>query len=206
MWEPNKMMRIFALGAAVATAFLMPQIATAQSNNTQPTWVKVCNVDATSKREVCWVRQELRAGTGQFIASATISQFTGDPEVSFALAVPLGMQLQQGMRAQVDGGKQTEIAFAICYPNACVGEAKVSGDFVSSLKAGGELRVSMINPGEKIVFFTFSLAGFTKTYDGDGLDIVAADERQNELLAALRAKADEKQKRLIEAQQGNEAQ
>lgn len=196
------MMRILTLGAAVVTAFLIPQTATAQSNNTQPAWVKVCNADPATKREVCWVRQELRAGTGQFIASATLSKFTGEPDISFALAVPLGMQLKQGMRVQVDGGKQTEIGFSICYPNACVGETKVNEAFVSSLKAGGELRVSMINPGEKIVFFNFSLIGFTKAFDGDGLDVAAADERQNELLAALRAKADEKQKRLIEAQQG----
>ena len=83
--------------------------------------------------------QELRADNGQFIASATLRQVVGEDKISFIAAVPPGMLLQPGLRAQVDTGKQNEIKYDICFPNACYGQMDATGDFVTSLKGGGQL-------------------------------------------------------------------
>jgi invasion protein IalB len=164
-------------------------------------WVKVCNTDPSSKKELCLVIQELRADTGQFIASATLRQFTGDPAISFIAAVPPGMLIQPGIQAVIDNGKPFEIKYGICFPNACYGELKVDDTFVSALKSGGQMVIKTLNQQAQTVTFPLSLAGFTKTYDGKGLDAAAAKAKQDELNKALQARAEEARKKLIEQQQ-----
>src|SRR4051812_29406482 len=43
-----------------------------------PTWIKTCDTDKVSKKELCIVTQELRADSGTFIASAAVRRITGD--------------------------------------------------------------------------------------------------------------------------------
>lgn len=111
------------------------------------------------------------------------------------------MLLQPGMRAQVDTGKQNEIKYDICFPNACYGQMDATGDFVTSLKGGGQLVLLTLTQAGKGVSFPFKLTGFTKTYDGKGIDAQAAQAQQNDLNKALQARAEEARKKLIEQQQ-----
>ncbi len=82
-----------------------------------------------------------------------------------------------------------------------VDELKVDQNFVDAMKAGGQLTISTLNQGEKIVTFPLTLIGFTKVYDGEGLDQAGAQARQSELNEALQARAAEARKKLIEQQQ-----
>jgi invasion protein IalB len=167
----------------------------------QPAWVKLCNTDPASKKELCLTLQELRAETGQFIASATLRQITGDDKVSFIAAVPPGMLIQPGLRVQVDSGKQYPVKYGICYPNACYGELDVDTDFVAALKKGKQLVLTTLNQQAKGVAFPMTLAGFGKAYDGKGLDAAGQQQRQEDLNKALQARAEEARKKLIEQQQ-----
>ncbi len=199
----SKGLTISGLAAVFLAAATMPHsdVAQAQAPNADVKWVKVCNTDPNTNKELCLVIHELRAETGQFIASATLRQFTGESEISFVAAVPPGMLLEPGLRVQIDGGTQHEIQFGICFPNACYGELKVDQNFVDAMKAGGQLTIRTLNQGEKIVTFPLTLIGFTKVYDGEGLDQAGAQARQNELNEALQARAAEARKKLIEQQQ-----
>jgi invasion protein IalB len=167
----------------------------------QPAWVKLCNTDPASKKELCLTLQELRAETGQFIASATIRQLTGDDKVSFIAAVPPGMLIQPGLRVQIDSGKQYPVKYGICYPNACYGELDVDTDFIAALKKGKQLVLTTLNQQAKGVAFPMTLAGFGKAYDGKGLDAAGQQARQNDLNKALQARAEQARKKLIEQQQ-----
>jgi invasion protein IalB len=164
-------------------------------------WVKLCNTDPASKKELCLVIQELKADTGQFIASAAIRQITGEPKISFIASVPVGMAIQPGMRVQIDDGQQQEIKYGICFPNACYGELEINADFVNKLKAGNKLVITTVTAQAKGVTFPMTLSGFTKTYDSAGLDAAAAQAKQDELNKALQARAEEARKKLIEQQQ-----
>jgi invasion protein IalB len=164
-------------------------------------WLKLCNTDPASKKELCLVIQELRAETGQFIASATIRQFTGDTKISFIAAVPPGMLIQPGLRAQIDTGKQFEMKYGICYPNACYAELEVNPDFIASLKNGKQLIITTLNQQAKGVNFPMPLTGFSKVFDGKGLDATQAKARQDELNKALQARAEEARKKLVDQQQ-----
>ena len=167
----------------------------------QPSWVKLCNTDPASKKELCLIIQELRAETGQFIASATIRQITGDPKISFIAAVPPGMLIQPGLRVQVDQGKQFPVKYGICFPNACYAELDVDDAFIASMKSGNQVIITTLSQQGKGVNFPLTLAGFTKAMEGKGLDAAAAKARQDDLNKALQARAEEARKKLIEQQQ-----
>jgi invasion protein IalB len=166
-----------------------------------PSWVKLCNTDPASKKELCLVIQELRAETGQFIASSTLRQITGDDKISFIAAVPPGMLIQPGLRAQIDTGKQYPIKYGICYPNACYGELDVDADFLASMRKGKQLILTTLNQQAKGVSFPMTLAGFSKAYDGKGLDAQGQQARADDLNKALQARAEEARKKLIQQQQ-----
>jgi invasion protein IalB len=167
----------------------------------QPAWVKLCNTDPASKKELCLTLQELRAETGQFIASATLRQMTGDDKISFIAAVPPGMLIQPGLRVQIDTGKQYPVKYGICYPNACYGELEVDADFVGALRKGKQLVLTTLNQQAKGVAFPMTLSGFGKAYDGKGLDAAGQAQRQDDLNKALQARAEEARKKLIQQQQ-----
>jgi invasion protein IalB len=187
----------FAQDAAAPAAPAAP----AAAPDAQSPWVKICNTDPATKKELCLVTQELRAENGQFIASATLRQFTGDPKISFIAAVPIGMLIQPGVRIAIDGGAQTEVKYGICFPNACYAEIEVNADFIASLKKGNQLVVTVLNPQAKGLNFPMSLAGFTKTFDGAGIDAAAAQARQDQLNQALQQRAEEARQRLIQQQE-----
>jgi invasion protein IalB len=164
-------------------------------------WAKLCNTDPATGKELCLTIQEIRADTGQFIASATIRTIAGDPKKSLIAAVPPGMLLQPGLRVQIDDGAQQEVKYGICFPNACYGELEINDEFVTKLKAGGKLTLTTLNQQAKPVNFPMTLAGFTKAYDAAGLDTAAQQARENELADALARRAETARQKLIEQQQ-----
>ena len=164
-------------------------------------WAKLCNADPATGKELCLTIQEIRADTGQFIASATIRTIAGEEKKSLITAVPPGMLLQPGLRVQVDDQPPTDVKYGICFPNACYAEIEVNDDFVGKLKAGGRLTITTLNQQAKPVNFPMTLAGFTKAYDGQGLDQAAQQARESELADALARRAENARQKLIEQQQ-----
>jgi invasion protein IalB len=164
-------------------------------------WAKLCNTDPATGKELCLTIQEIRADTGQFIASATIRTIAGDAKKSLITAVPPGMLLQPGLRIQIDDQPQVEVKYGICFPNACYGELEVDDAFVTKLKAGGKLTLTTLNQQAKPVNFPMTLAGFTKAFDGKGMDQAAQQARESELADALAHRAENARQKLIEQQQ-----
>lgn len=189
--------------AALAAALLFPSAAWAQdaAPDDQSQWVKICSEDPGNNKRLCLVTQELHADTGQFIASATLRRYEGEQKSTFIAAVPPGMLIQPGLRAQIDDGKQYEVKYSICFPNACYADIEINDDFISALKAGGQLTITTLNQQGKGISFPLTLAGFTKTYDGEGVDPTAGRAQLEDLTKSLREHADEARQKLIEQQQ-----
>jgi invasion protein IalB len=165
-------------------------------------WVKICNTDPATQKVLCLVTQELRAENGQFIASATLRQITGEDKIQFIAAVPPGVLIQPGVRVQVDESPQQEVKYGICFPNACYAEMEVNADFITSLKRGNTLNVIALNAQARGLTFPMTLSGFTRAYDGAGIDAEAAQAREEELNSALQRRAEALRQRLREAQGG----
>ncbi len=159
-------------------------------------WTRICSKDPQENKDVCLITQEIRAETGQFLASVAVREVQDDPKKQFIIAVPPGMLLQPGMRVIIDQGQPAAARFAICFPNACYGDAEINADFITSMKKGQALIVQAINQVGRTVNFTLVLKDFAKAYDGPPIDPKVIEEQQKKLQEELQKKAEEQRKRL----------
>jgi hypothetical protein len=72
---------------------------------------------------------------------------------------------------------------------------------VKALKKGNQLALVVVNPQNRPIPIELSLAGFSKTFDGPGIDRAAAEAQRRQLSEALQKSAEEARKKLIEQQQ-----
>ncbi len=192
---------VFATAVPAASA----EDAPATAPEALPPWNKVCNTDQTSKRSICLTIQDVRADTGQSIVSVSLRQVTGDPKVYFVAAVPMGMIIPPGMRIQIDKNEPIDIKYQSCFGNACYGEIEASEAFLGTLKNGSQLTITTVNQRAKSMNFGMTLAGFTKAFDGDGMDPPAY---QDLLRKAQEARSAASRNKLLDelkgsAQEGN---
>lgn len=163
-------------------------------------WIKLCNEDPQAKKTVCLMNQELRTDEGQFLASVAIREIVGDSRKVLLVAVPPGMLIQPGLRVQVDGGKQEQARYSICFPNACYAEMVVTDATIAQFKKGNQLILTTLNQQAKPVNFPISLAGFTKVYEGPPIDAATLQARQDKLESELQKRAEEARNKLIDEQ------
>nr|WP_306266775.1 invasion associated locus B family protein [Pararhizobium sp. IMCC3301] len=188
--------------AAAVLAVGFGGAAHAQENTPAETaWVKVCNKDPNSEKDVCLTTQEIRADTGQFLASVAVREIGGNEKQSLVIAVPPGMLIQPGLRLQVDKNKQKEIKYGICFPNACYAELPIDPAVVAEMKRGNELILTTLNQQAKAINFKLTLVGFTASYDGSPIDPAQLKVQQEKLREELQQKAEAARQRLIEQQQ-----
>lgn len=179
----------------------------AASGQAPSPWIKICGTDPQTKKEGCVVSQELRAETGQPIATISI-QNTPDPKkYGLGLVVPLGFVLPPGIVINVDGDKKATAPFVICIPGgqkqppACVAQAVVADDLVGALRKGSKLSLVVTTPQGKTIPIDVSLAGFAKSFDGPGVDKAAAENVRQQLAKGLQERAEEARQKLIDQQQ-----
>ncbi|MEP0520659.1 MAG: invasion associated locus B family protein [Hyphomicrobiales bacterium] len=198
--KPKFLNAAMIAGACVAASFAGSAIAQ-DANPAAAAWVKVCNQEPNSKKNICLTTQEIRADTGQFLASVAIREIGENEKRSLIIAVPPGMLIQPGLRLQVDKNKQREIKYGICFPNACYAELNIDDAVVAEMKRGNELVLTTLNQQAKAINFQLTLSGFTKSYDGDPIDPAELQAQQQKLRDELQQKAEAARQRLIEQQQ-----
>lgn len=189
-------------GGAIAALAFSASIAGASAQTEEPDspWIKVCNVDPKVNKQICLITQELRTNTGQFLASVALREIEGEARKTLLIAVPTGMLIQPGLRVQVDSGKQEQAKYGICFPNACYSELVIDDSFVASMKQGGKLVLTTLNQQAKAIPLELTLIGFTKVYDGEPMDVAELQAKQDQLQSELQRRADEARQKLIDAQ------
>jgi invasion protein IalB len=182
--------------APPAKAPEQPQAPTQQAVAIPSPWTKICNRDPQANKEVCLVAQDIRAETGQFLASVAVREVEGEPKKQFIIAVPPGMQLQPGMRVVIDKNEPLPARYSICFPNACYGDMDIDGKFIDVMKKGQALTVQAINQVGRTVNFTLVLKDFAKAYEGPPVDPKEVEEQQRKLREGMQKQADEVLKKL----------
>ncbi|MFC0287474.1 invasion associated locus B family protein [Kaistia hirudinis] len=191
-----------AAGAAPAADQAAPAAAAAPAAGgaTPPAWIKECAQDQQSKKKLCITSQELRAETNQFISSLQIRKLEGEPKMALTAIVLTGQLIQPGLLIQVDQNKAIPLKYVICDPSVCYAQGEIDDAFIASLKKGKRIAAITMNPQGKPMVFPFPLTGFTKTFDGEGLDRAAGAAKRNELQEAVQKRAAERNKALIDQQ------
>lgn len=196
---------------AFAAVFLAASIAVsaqeAPAAQERQSWLKVCNTNATTNAESCIVTQELRADTGRFIAGVTIQTGREPGKYNVSTVVPIGMVLPPGVSLSVDGETLARAQYTICLPPSsnqaavCLAQAPIDESFITALKKGSKLALVVVNNQTKEIPIEMTLAGFSKSFDGPGVDRAAAESHREQLSDALQKSAEEARKKLIEQQQ-----
>jgi invasion protein IalB len=187
-----------AAGPAVPSAPVPAVQPPSTANAAQPEWVKVCSTDPASKKEVCLISRDVRAETGQTIASVALREIKGEAKRFFLAAMPPGLLIQPGIRIVVDQKEPQAGKFSICFPNACYAEVEVKDDFVPALKRGQQIVVQAMNQQAQTIGFPVTLSGFTKAYDGAPLDPKVVADQQKKLQEELTRRAEEARKRYMD--------
>ena len=161
-------------------------------------WLKFCNEDPKSKKQLCAITQEKKAETGQFLASISLRELEGAKRKALVIAITPGMLLRHGLTLQIDKGKQLKGTFSICFPNACFSDLAVDEAFVAQMKKGATISVTALNQQAQPVRFDLTLSGFTASYDGNAIDLNRSAEEQKKLQDLLRKRAEEQRLKLLE--------
>lgn len=186
-----------ASGAAAAT----PNIEDLQH------WTKVCNPDPTTNQQGCAVFYRLFANATTIIAQISLSYLVDDPNTILLSAwVPstAGVFLDQGLALSIDGADPSLVPYRLCDPQICIAEDNVPPAFITALKAGGELTMTVVVPdqtnGTQSVAIPISLIGFTAAYDGPGMSPDEVQAAQDTLNQAMQDRIDEARQQLIDQQ------
>jgi invasion protein IalB len=171
-------MRIIPLSLALAAIAFIAAPAWAATEAPAPSkWVKVCDADT------CNTMQRFVGPNGDLVASVTIQQVKGDPKVRLVISMPLGVSIKAGLSVRIDDKVNLPMKFNICLPAGCYAEGSSDKALVDALKAGGKLIVVAESKG-KPIGLPITLAGFTKAFDGKGVDMATAKTQFAELAKA----------------------
>jgi invasion protein IalB len=190
----------FLMGAPVA---VMAQDAPEGGDNQQ--WLKVCD---PKNPAICMVTKDYIVESGP-AALATFS-VQGRPEPNkfgVGVTVPPGFFFPPGIPVSIDGKKQATAQYIVCWPDGpkssrvmCIAQAEVPDDFVAALKKGGTLALQLTTGDGKTVPIEFSLAGFSKTFDGPDMGEAAIAKQREETAKLFQEKAQQRGQQLIEEQ------
>ena len=111
--------------AAAGVPAATPGNTTPAISGPQPDWVKLCQPDPQTKKDICQTSRDLRAETGQTLASVAVREDKSGKRV-LIMAIPPGMQIQPGVRVVVDQQQPITAKFSVCFPNVCLVEAEAT--------------------------------------------------------------------------------
>jgi invasion protein IalB len=194
------LLALTAIPAAAQQAAAPAAAAPEAGATTLPIWVKTCDVDKATKKEICLITQELRADSGTFIASAAIVRVTGDKKYSLRVTVPNGLILKPGVKAQIDTGTSVSLIYLICELHACLAGADIDDTFIESMKTGKTFGLTGYNQQAKPVNFAMPLSGFAGALAGKALDPEGFKKLQDARIEAFKAKAEQARDAMLKAQ------
>jgi invasion protein IalB len=195
-----------AAPAANAPAAAAAPAAGGQAQEPAQQWAKVCNTDAKTKVQRCVTSIALVAKTGAFIASFSIEPTPDPKKFNVGAFVPLGFVLPAGVTLTIDGAKKAGATYFLCapptegQPAGCLAQAAVPDDFVAAMRKGNKLGLVLVSGQNQQIPIELTLVGFSKSFDGQGLDPQAARAQEVQNSKQLQEDARASFQRMIEKQ------
>jgi invasion protein IalB len=144
--------------------------------------------------------KEARLETGQLGAGAALVEPEGEQRKVLRVTVPLGMQIPQGTRVNIDQNALAQRPYLMCLPNGCLSDYEADGEVVGKLKKGQGLIIQAVSAAGEPVTLSLPLTDFAKAYDGPPTDQKAVAEQQKKLQEELQRRAEEARKKLESTQ------
>jgi len=168
-------------------------------------WVKVCEkATATSRSSksneekkdvsICLTHHtRIDGNSGSLIVAAALRQIEGRDKEHLLVTMPLGTQVQTGLRAivfptdiwkkrQTKGtierseeteGKELKLGNAFCHATGCTGEIEATPALISELRTNGGFVVFAVDSAGASVTFAVPLVGFAEALAGPPVEATA---------------------------------
>jgi invasion protein IalB len=135
-------------------------------------WQTVCEKRGEGGTEVCGAIQEVKTKEGKLALWAAFGylQANAGPVMIFRIPYdltepPSGFRVAKGATIAIDGGTQVDVPIEICAPGGCQVGILLEDAFVTALKAGNKLNLTVPLASGQSATINLSLKGFTAAYD-----------------------------------------
>jgi len=187
------MKRALVLCSLVATCLVLAGTALEAANDpramqlTYQPWTKTCLGDSN-----CFVAVEAR---GQCHPSGGAITIALPDSKNGSLSAHFGTKraLEGAISVQIDQYTPIILSDQRCYASGCSGRTAIEGGVVERLKRSQTINIEATDAAHQKLRLSFSLADFSKAYEGPGTEPKVFEESQEELKELLRQRAEKGQ-------------
>lgn len=185
----KKKMRFFGWAMAAAFLPLMPAGA-APAQEPMEGWRKVCNKQQDI--DVCNTVNNVLSDTGQPLTILNVIEVSGKQnQRRFAIQVPSGRFIPEGIKLSIDGAAAKTIPYMICNGPTCIADSPLDDGLLNAMKKGKKLTVTSVNFQGYPNPIDVSLQDFGQAYAGSGMTDKAFQEDQDKVQKALQMRQKE---------------
>jgi invasion protein IalB len=144
-----------------------PQADSASANTPAPPgWAARCTSASRNAPLECAMEQTaVLSKTGQLVVLINIRVPTDTHAPVALVQLPLGLNLPDGAKLQVDDGKATNLPIQTCEARGCYASSPIAPEQLAALRTGKQLKVSFQNLGKETITIPMPLADFAAAYD-----------------------------------------
>jgi invasion protein IalB len=144
-----------------------PQADAASANTSaQPGWAARCTSASRNAPLECAMEQTaVLSKTGQLVVLINIRVPTDTHAPVALVQLPLGFDLPDGAKLQVDDGKAINLPIQTCEARGCYASSPIVPEQLAALRTGKQLKVSFQNLGKETITIPMPLADFAAAYD-----------------------------------------
>jgi len=182
---------------AIALSLLLGGAASAQES--PDGWRKVCNKQQDI--DVCNTVNNVLSDTGQPLTVLNIIEVSGKQnQRRFAVQVPTGRLIGEGIKVSVDGAAPKTIPYMICNGPTCIADAPLDDILLNTMKKGKKLTVTSVNFQGYPNPITVSLQNFGQVFSGAGMTDKDFQDEQDKVQKALQSRQKELEDNMRAAQ------
>ena len=131
-----------------------------------PGWIARCASASRDAPLECAIEQNaVLPRTGQLVIAVNIRVPADTHTPSALIQLPLGLNIPNGAKLQVDDGKATDLQIQTCEARGCYAGTAIAPDLLSAMKSGKQLKVSFQNLNKETLTVPLPLADFAAAYE-----------------------------------------
>jgi invasion protein IalB len=131
-----------------------------------PGWIARCGSASRDAPLECAIEQNaVLPRTGQLVIAVNIRVPADTHTPSALIQLPLGLNIPNGAKLQVDDGKATDLQIQTCEARGCYAGTAIAPDLLAAMKSGKQLKISFQNLNKETLTVPLPLADFAAAYD-----------------------------------------
>jgi invasion protein IalB len=138
----------------------------AASTPPAPGWVARCGSASRDAPLECAIEQNaVLPRTGQLVIAVNIRVPADTHTPSALIQLPLGLNIPNGAKLQVDDGKAVDLQVQTCEARGCYAGTTIAPDLLAAMKSGKQLKISFQNLNKETLTVPLPLADFAAAYE-----------------------------------------